>query len=79
MRYFVTYLIYVAVLARAAGWSQDSWPIPTRVWVLLALFGVLLFSEQALTRRFSWYPKLYILVQSLLVMLMMYLSPGLER
>ena len=78
MRYFVTYLIYIAVLARAAGWSQDSWPIPTRVWVLLALFGVLLFSEQALTRRFSWYPRPYILVQSLLVMLMMYLSPGLD-
>jgi NarL family two-component system response regulator LiaR len=68
----------IAVLARAAGWSQDAWPIPQRVWLLLALYGLLLFSEQALTRRLRWYPYLYIAVQSVLVVAMLYLAPGLD-
>lgn len=78
MRYFVTYLIYIAVLARAAGWSQDGEPVPTPIWFLLGVFGLLLFSEQALTRRFSWYPRLYTLAQSALVIIMLYIAPRLD-
>ena len=61
MRYFATYLIYIAVIARAIGWNQETAPIPTTIWILLAIFGVILFSEQALTRRFPLYPRLYTL------------------
>ncbi len=75
MRYFATYLIYIAVLARAAGWSQDSPPLPTSIWILLPIFGLVLFSEPALTRRFPLYPRLYTLVQSGLVIAMLYIAP----
>jgi signal transduction histidine kinase len=78
MRYFPTYLIYAAVLARALGWSQDSTPIPFEVWILLILFGVVMVSEPPLTRRFYWYPKVYTTVQSLLVMIMLYRGPTLD-
>jgi signal transduction histidine kinase len=75
MQYFATYLIYVAVLVRAAGWSQDSAPLPALIWILLPIFGVILFSEPALTRRFSRYPRLYTLIQSGLVITMLYIAP----
>ncbi|MCU0486267.1 MAG: histidine kinase [Anaerolineales bacterium] len=78
MRYFVTYLIYIAVLVRAAGWSQDSGVIPILVWLLLGVFGLLLSSEQATTRRLSWYPRLYLLAQSALVIVMLYTAPTLD-
>jgi len=79
MRYFVNYLIYAAVLARAAAWSQDSWSIPTPIWPLLGLFGLLLFTERVISRRFPSYPRWYTLVQSLLVIGMLYISPRLRR
>ncbi len=75
MRYLATYLIYIAVLARAAGWSQDSLPLPAPVWILLPIFGLILFSEPAMTRRFPRYPRLYTLVQSSLVIAMLYIAP----
>ena len=78
MRYLVTYLIYSAVLVRAAGWSQDSGVIPTLVWLLLGVFGLLLFSEQAVTRRLAGYPRLYLLAQSALVIVMLYTDPTLD-
>jgi len=78
MRYFATYLIYIAVIARAFGWNQETAPIPTTIWILLAVFGIILFSQQALTRRFSLYPYLYILVQSILVITMLYSAPTLD-
>lgn len=76
MRYFATYLIYLAVLARAAGWSQDSTPLPAPIWILLPIFGLILLSEPALTRRFPLYPRLYTLVQSGLVIAMLYIAPS---
>ncbi len=75
MGYLATYLIYLAVIARAIGWNQETFPIPTRIWVLLAAFGVLLFSERVLTRRFPHYPKIYTAAQSMLVIGMLYLAP----
>ncbi len=75
MRYFATYLIYIAVLARALGWSQDSLPLPAPIWILLPIFGLILFSEPAVTRRVPLYPRLYTLVQSGLVIAMLYIAP----
>jgi signal transduction histidine kinase len=72
MRSFATYLIYLAVLARAAGWSQDAPPIPAPAWILLALYGVLLFTARPLTRAWAGYPRAYLLVQSALVIGMLY-------
>ncbi len=75
MRYFATYLVYVAVFARALGWSQDSAPLPRLAWILLIAFGLILFSERAISRRLPWYPRLYTLVQAALVIAMLYSSP----
>ncbi len=75
MRYFATYLVYVAVFTRALGWSQDSAPIPRLAWILLIAFGLILFSERAISRRLPWYPRLYTLVQAALVIAMLYSSP----
>ncbi len=77
-RYFVTYLVYLAVLARSAGWSQDGLPIPVPAWILLALFGVLLLSEQPLSRALPWYPRLYLVLQSGLVIAMLYIAPTVD-
>lgn len=78
MRYFATYLIYFAVLVRAIGWSQDTAPIPTVIWILLGIFGAILFSQQLLTRRFPFYPLFYTLVQSGLVIVMLYSAPTID-
>ncbi len=78
MHYFATYLIYAAVLTRALGWSQDSAPIPLPVWAMLALFGLILFTERRLSHRLPWYPRLYILMQSGLVIVMLYSAPTVD-
>ena len=78
MRYFATYLIYIAVIARAIGWNQETAPIPLTIWILLSIFGVILFSEHALTRRFPLYPRLYTLIQSALAISMFYRAPTLD-
>ncbi|MGE5124471.1 MAG: sensor histidine kinase [Acidobacteriaceae bacterium] len=78
MRYFATYLIYIAVIARAIGWNQETAPIPIPIWTLLAIFGAFLFSQQPLTRRFPSYPRLYTLVQSALAITMLYRAPTLD-
>jgi signal transduction histidine kinase len=75
MRYFATYLIFLAVVVRAAGWSQDSAPLPGLIWVLLPVFGLILFTEPALTRRYLRYPRFYTLIQSGLVIAMLYIAP----
>lgn len=78
MRFLATSLIYVAVIARAIGWNFETAPIPAAIWILLAIFGGLLFSQQALTRRFPLFPRLYTLVQSGLVIAMLYRAPTLD-
>lgn len=78
MRYLVTYLVYIAVIARAIGWNQETSPIPISIWILLALFGVILFSQQALTHQFPLYPRVYTLIQSFLVIIMLYRAPTLD-
>jgi signal transduction histidine kinase len=78
MRYFATYLIYFAVLVRAIGWSQDTSPIPFIIWMLLGIFGVILFTQQALTHRYPLYPRFYTLAQSGLVIAMLYRVPTID-
>lgn len=75
MRNLTTYLIYVAVIARAIGWNYETFPLPSIIWVLLVVFGVLLFSERFLTNHFPLYPRLYTVVQSIVVIAMLYLAP----
>jgi signal transduction histidine kinase len=76
MQYLATYLIFIAVVARAIGWNMETAPIPVGIWIMLAIFGSVLFTQQPLTRRFPWYPRLYALVQSVLVLGMLYRAPS---
>jgi hypothetical protein len=78
MSYFAIYLIYIAVVARAIGWNQETASISTIIWVLLVIFGIILFTERPLTRRFPLYPRIYTLVQSALVVSMLYNDPSLD-
>jgi signal transduction histidine kinase len=78
MRYLATYLIYIAVVARAVGWNYETANLPTAIWILLAIFGGFLISQRALTRRYPRYPRLYTLVQSGLVIAMLYRAPTLD-
>jgi signal transduction histidine kinase len=78
MQYFAIYLVYIAVLARAIGLNYETAPIPTVIWILLAIFGIVLFSERVLTGRFPRYPRLYAVIQSILVITMLYLAPTLD-
>ena len=78
MRYFATYLIYIAVLARAIGWHQETTPISVTIWIMLAVFGIFLFSQHAISLHFPLYPRWYTLVQSILVIAMLYHSPTLD-
>jgi signal transduction histidine kinase len=78
MRTFAPYLIYFAVLARTAGWSQDSFPVPRPVWILLVLFGIILATEPFLSRRTPWYPRVYALIQSGLAIAMFYTAPQMD-
>jgi signal transduction histidine kinase len=74
MRNAAPYLIYLAVVARTAGWGQDSFPVPLPVWILLIAFGLILATEPLLTRRLAWYPRLYALAQSGIVIAMLYIA-----
>ena len=78
MRNYAPYLIYLAVLARTAGWGVDSFPVPAPVWILLIVFGVILATEPFLTRRVPSYPRLYALIQSGLVIGMLYTAPRMD-
>lgn len=78
MRNLATYLVYIAVIARAIGWNQETFPIPTTIWILLVVFGILLFSERALTQRFPFYPRVYTLVQSGVAIAMLYQAPTID-
>jgi signal transduction histidine kinase len=78
MRYLATYLIYLAVIARAIGWNQETASIAASIWILLAIFGIILISERALTRRFPLYPRWYTLIQSGLTIIMLYRDPTLD-
>ncbi len=78
MRHYAPYLIFIAVLARTAGWGVDSFPVPPLVWILLVVFGAILATEPVVTGRLAWYPRLYALVQSGLVIAMLYTAPGMD-
>ena len=78
MQYLATFLIYAAVFARALGWSQDSPPIPTSVWILLVGFGVVMLAEKIVSLRWQSKPRLYILVQAVLVTAMLYSAPHVD-
>ncbi len=48
------------------------------MWILLGIYGLALFSESILTSRWSWYARIYIVLQAGLVIVLLYSSPALD-
>ena len=78
LRNLTGYLIFLAILARAVGWADTQGPLQTRLWILLGIYGVFLFSETRLSRQLSWYPRVYIVLQAGLVIALLYMNPRLD-
>jgi signal transduction histidine kinase len=78
MRYFTTYLIYMAVVARAIGWNQETAPIPTTIWILLGIIGLILVSQQVLSRRSAIPLRWYTFILSILTIITLYVDPTLD-
>jgi signal transduction histidine kinase len=79
MRYLSIYLIFAAIVARAlAAPFEEDQVTPAIVFILLLVYGLLLFSEPFLSRRLGWYPWVYLTGQSLLVIAMLFAAPQLD-
>jgi signal transduction histidine kinase len=79
MRYLSVYLIFAAVVVRAlAAPFEEEQATPILVFILLLVYGLLLFSEPYLTRRLAWYPGVYLTGQSLVVIAMLFAAPQLD-
>jgi signal transduction histidine kinase len=79
MRYLSVYLIYAAIVVRAlaAPYEEDQ-ATPIAVFILLLVYGLMLFSEPALSRQIAWYPWVYLSGQSALVIGMLFAAPQLD-
>jgi signal transduction histidine kinase len=78
MREFTTYLIYLAVIARAIGWNHETAPVQPSTWVLLGLFGIILVLQQRLSQRFRLPLRWYTLILSGLTIILLYTDPSLD-
>ncbi|HLE15283.1 MAG TPA: sensor histidine kinase [Anaerolineales bacterium] len=79
MRYLSVYLIYAAIVVRAlAAPYEEEQATPVLVFILLLVYGLLLFSEPGLSRRLAWYPWVYLTGQSLVVIAMLFAAPQLD-
>jgi signal transduction histidine kinase len=78
MREFTTYLIYIAVIARAIGWNQETAPVLPTTWILLGSFGIGVILQQVLSMRRPLYQHWYTLILSGLTIIMLYTDPTLD-
>jgi signal transduction histidine kinase len=78
MREFTSYLIYLAVIARAIGWNQETAPVLPLTWILLGLFGGILILQHALSRRDMLPLRWFTLILSGLTIVILYTDPTLD-
>jgi signal transduction histidine kinase len=78
MREFATYLITLAVIARAIGWNQETAPVLASTWILLGLFGIGIVLQQILPMRRPLHQRGYTLILSGLTVIMLYTDPTLD-
>jgi signal transduction histidine kinase len=78
-RYLAIYLILAAVTYRTLTASYDeSVPLNPVVYIYLAAYAALLVSEPLLTRRLRWFPWVYLIAQTGLVVAMLFTAPQLD-
>jgi signal transduction histidine kinase len=78
MREFTTYLIYLAVIARAIGWNQETAPVLPSTWILLGLFGIVIVLQQILRSWRQLPQRWYTLILSGLTIIILYADPTLD-
>ncbi len=77
LRYSGIYLIYLAVVARLYVMVRYD-PDALLIAALIGIYGIVLFSGDWLIPRLSWYPAIYLVLQSFLVVVLLRLRPGLD-
>lgn len=78
MRSAVLYLLYAAIVLRAVAFNYYDDPVPTSVYVLLAVYGIVLVSEPFVSRRFPRYSVIYLVLQAGLVLAMQLAMPSMD-
>jgi len=78
MRSAVLYLLYAAIVLRAVAFNYYDDPVPTSVYVLLAVYGIVLVSEPFVSRRFPRYSVIYLVLQAGLVLAMQLTMPSMD-
>src|SRR5512133_2793108 len=75
---YITYLMYAAVVVRVMAWFQQNPPVQRGVLALLAVYGLVLFTEPLLTHRLPRYPYVYLIVQSILAYVLLLAVPEMD-
>ncbi len=78
MRKFVLLLIYFAVVIRAIAFHFYDDPVPPLTYLFLAIYGLLLATQPALTRRYPRYTPFYLAIQFALVMAAQLTTPSMD-
>jgi signal transduction histidine kinase len=63
MAYWASLVIYLAVFIRVLAFSTEQ-PLQGPLIELLGIFGIVLVTEMVISRRFRWYPAIYLIIQS---------------
>jgi signal transduction histidine kinase len=69
-----SFVIFIAVFIRVLAFSTEQPPQGPLV-LLLGLFGLILITEMAISRRLRWYPALYLIIQSALAIALFLIPP----
>ena len=88
MRHIFKFLMYLVVVVRAVEFHYYDEPVPALAFVLLALFGLLLFSEALISetrfwrglppQRLAWVSTAYLLAQTALTLAILLVAPDLD-
>ena len=78
MHSIASYLIYAAVLVRAALWFDGNPPVRWAMFAMLGVFGVIMTAEPLITRKIRHFKSIYLPLQTSLVLVMMIFNPGMD-
>ncbi|MGW8251244.1 MAG: sensor histidine kinase [Anaerolineales bacterium] len=78
MQFIVLLLAYLAVVVRTVAYNYYDDPVPGLLYLLLVVYGLILVSEPAVSRRLSGYRRVYLSLQFALVVIMMLVMPAID-
>jgi signal transduction histidine kinase len=74
MGFITSLVIYIATFIRLIAFSVNT-PPEGPLFPVLVIFGVIMVSEPWITKRFTWYPTVYLVTQSLLFTISFLIPP----